>query len=82
MTTVSRSKNLDQGMKRDDPTILAMNKTIGELSHSIHMYYREIDAAAEIEERRLKERDELERRQERAERSFGILQEPLRQVKT
>ena len=53
---------LDQGMKRDDPTILAINKTICDLYHSIHLYYRKIDVAAEIKVKRLKERDELEKR--------------------
>jgi hypothetical protein len=49
-------------MKRDDPTILAINKTICDLYHSIHLYYRKIDVAAEIKVKRLKERDELEKR--------------------
>ena len=69
----TREELISQGMATDDPTIVAMNRRIGELFHMVTCYNRELDEISEehLKDLREKEKQDRKRRQERASRELN-----------
>jgi hypothetical protein len=69
----TREELLSQGMATDDPTIVAMNRRIGELFEMVTCYNRELDEISEehLKDLREKEKQDRKRRQERASRELN-----------